>query len=90
MLPVKLFGAGTSSKSVPLSGHLWVYASKFPPDWDCTPILGQVFSDFKYAGLEGVEMMESVLRHVDVVSRVGDLIQTHGIPVTGTSYNAAM
>lgn len=90
MLPVKLFGAGTSSKRVPLSGHLWVYASKFPPDWDCTPILDQVFSDFKYAGLEGVEMMESILRHTDVVSRVGDLIQTYGIPVTGTSYNAAM
>lgn len=88
--PEKLPGTEILNKKVTLSGHLWVYASKFPPDWDCTPILDQVFSDFKYAGLEGVEMMESNLRHADVVSRVGDLIQKYEIPVTGSSYYADM
>lgn len=90
LYPARLFGAASLKGGVPLSGHLWVYASKFPPNWDCTPILEQVFSDFKYAGLEGVELMESNLRHADVVSRVGELIQQYEMPVTGTSYNAAM
>eukprot|EP01034_Spumella_vulgaris_P005034 gene5034-6424_t len=33
-----------------LSAHLWVYASKYPPDWNCTPVLDQVFSEIKAAG----------------------------------------
>lgn len=79
-----------NGNEVVLSGHLWVYASKFPPDWDCTPILDQVFRDFRYAGLSGVEVMESILRHDDVVPRVGDLIQKYNMPVTGTSYYGDM
>lgn len=90
IFPKPLLGATIFNNKVPLSGHLWVYASKFPPDWDCTPILDQVFSDFKYAGLQGVEMMESNLRHADVVSKVGDLIQQYELPVTGSSYYADM
>jgi sugar phosphate isomerase/epimerase len=89
-LPEELLGADSFNNKVSLSGHVWVYASKFPPDWDCSPILDQVFSDFKYAGLEGVELMESNLRHEDVVSRVGKLIQKYEIPVTGSSYYADM
>lgn len=90
LFPDSLFGAGTLKNKIPLSGHLWVYASKYPPDWDCTPILEQVFSDFKYAGLEGVEMMESNLRHEDVITKVGELIQKYQMPVTGSSYYADM
>lgn len=78
------------SEKVPLSGHLWLYASKFPPDWDCTPILEQVFKDFKSAGLEGIEVMESILRHDDVVPRVGELIKKYDIPITGSSYYGDM
>src|SRR3978361_1768486 len=55
--------------TVPISGHLWVYASKYPPDWDCTPILDTVWSDFKYAGMGGVEVMEIILRHADAEER---------------------
>lgn len=78
-------------KKVILSGHLWVYASRFsPPDWDCTPILDEVFSDFKYAGLAGVEMMEGHLRHDDSVQRIGDMAQKYGVPVTGISYYGDM
>jgi sugar phosphate isomerase/epimerase len=90
LLPTGLSGGIAAQSAVPLSGHLWVYASKFPPDWDCTPILDEVFRDFKYAGLQGVEMMEVHLRHADVVPRVKELIQKHGVPVTGTSYNGDM
>ncbi len=75
---------------VPLYAHLWVYASRYPPDWDCTPILDDVFSDLKYAGLQGVELMEILLRHNDAVARLTDLIQKHALPVTGTSYYGDM
>ncbi|MEX0928873.1 MAG: TIM barrel protein, partial [Balneolales bacterium] len=43
-----------------------------------------------YAGLMGVEMMESILRHDDVVPRVGELIEKYDMPVTGTSYYGDM
>jgi sugar phosphate isomerase/epimerase len=79
-----------SAAKVPVYGHLWVYASRYPPDWDCTPILNEVFSDLKYAGIEGVELMEILLRHDDAVSRLNELIGKHQLPVTGTSYYGDM
>lgn len=79
-----------TSGRVQVCGHLWVYASRYPPNWDCTPILEQVFSDFKYAGIEGLEMMELNLRHADVVSRAKELIDKYNVPVTGTSYSGDM
>lgn len=82
--------AANNSGRVQVCGHLWVYASRYPPDWDCTPILEQVFSDFKYAGIEGVEMMETNLRHHDIVERAKTLIDKYKVPVTGTSYSGNM
>jgi len=78
------------SNTVPVYAHLWVYASRYPPDWDCTPIMDTVFSDLKYAGLQGVEVMEIHLRHDDAVSRFKELIQKYSLPVTGTSYYGNM
>jgi sugar phosphate isomerase/epimerase len=85
-----LLAADVDSRKVPLFAHLWVYASKYPPNWDCTPVLDQVFSDLKYAGLQGVELMEVLLRKDDAVSRLKELIQKHRLPVSGTSYNGEM
>lgn len=84
------FAQKSSSLAVPLYAHCWVYASRYPPDWDCTPILDDVFSDLKYAGFQGVELMEIILRHDDAVARLKELSQKHSLPVTGTSYNANM
>jgi sugar phosphate isomerase/epimerase len=78
------------SSKVPLYGHLWVYASRYPPNWDCTPILDEVFSDLKYAGLQGVELMEIILRNEGSVTRLKELVQKHSLPVVGTSYNGDM
>ncbi len=75
---------------VTLDAHLWVYASRYPPNWDCTPILDEVFSDLKYAGFAAVEVMESILRHDDSVNRLNQLIEKHSLPVRGTSYYADM
>ena len=83
--------AGCSRRhSVRVNGHLWIYASKFPPNWDSTPVLDQVFRDFKYAGIEGVELMEVNLRRPDAIANIGALIEKHDLPVTGSSYNADM
>lgn len=79
-----------SATRVPVYGHLWVYASRYPPDWDATPILDQVFSDLKYAGIEGVEIMEVNLKEEASVGRFRELIQRYGLPVSGSSYNANM
>lgn len=79
-----------AENTVPVYGHLWVYASRYPPDWDCTPILDDIFSDLKYAGIEGVEVMEVLLRHNDAVNRFNELIHKYNLPVVGTSYYADM
>ncbi len=71
---------------IPISGHLWVYASNFPPNWDCTPILENIFKDFSFSGLDGVELMEGQLRHKDSVLRINKYIKSYNVPVTGASY----
>ncbi|MGB6153144.1 MAG: sugar phosphate isomerase/epimerase [Pricia sp.] len=76
----------TAMKSIPINAHLWVYASKFPPDWDCTPVLPIIFSDLSYAGMNGLELMEGQLRHDDSVKRLNELIEKHNVPVSGCSY----
>lgn len=77
-------------KKVKLCAHLWVYASKFPPNWDPTPVLDDVFSDLQYAGFAGIELMDSVLRHDDSVLRLKALINKYNIGVSGSSYTASM
>lgn len=71
---------------VPVNAHLWIYASKFPPHWDATPVLETIFSDLSYAGIEGLELMESILRHDDAVERLNRLSRKYNLPVSGSSY----
>jgi sugar phosphate isomerase/epimerase len=77
-------------EKVPVYAHLWVYASRYPPNWDCTPMLDEVFSDLAYAGYNGVEIMEPILRHDDAVQRLLDLQGKHKIALAGTSYSGNM
>lgn len=90
MLGKHAFALTIPPNKVPLYAHLWVYASRFPPNWDCTPILDTVFSELKYAGLQGVELMESILRQDGAVARLNDMVHKYGLPVTGTSYYGDM
>lgn len=76
--------------AVPLYGHLWVYASKYPPDWDCTPVLDTAFNDIKNAGFAGIELMESIVRHDDAVNRLNELKDKYKLPVVGSSYYGDM
>ena len=73
-------------RQIKVNAHLWVYASKFPPNWDCTPILDTVFSDLSYAGIDGLELMEANLRHYDSVEKLKSLIEKYNLPVSGSSY----
>jgi sugar phosphate isomerase/epimerase len=80
----------TSLSKTKVNGHLWVYASKFPPNWDVTPNLETVFADLSYAGIDGVELMESTLRYDDSVSRINGFIKKYNLPVAGTSYGVGL
>jgi sugar phosphate isomerase/epimerase len=81
--------APDKGKKVRVGGHVWVYSAA-QPNYDCTPVMEQVFSDFRYAGIEGVELMERNLRHADAVDRLSSLWEKYGVPVMGASYGANM
>jgi sugar phosphate isomerase/epimerase len=72
-----------------VGGHPWVYAAKLP-GYDFTPVLPQIFSDFRYAGLAGVELMHIALRHDDAVERIGELSRESQLPVIGMSFDGLM
>jgi sugar phosphate isomerase/epimerase len=66
-----------------------VYAAPLP-GFDITPVLDRIFADLSYAGIDGVELMDTAMRHADVVSRVRDLSRRYNLPVIGASYQASM
>ena len=72
-----------------MPAHVWVYAAS-QPGYDVTPVLEQIFADMSYAGMDGVELMHTALRHPDAVERIGELSLRHKLPVAGTSYDARM
>src|ERR1017187_4127584 len=73
-----------------LSAHMWVYASKYPPDWDATPVLETVFSDLQKSGFDGLEVMDVILRHDDSVERLKRLEKQYKLPISGASYQGPM
>jgi len=83
-----LTAEGKSHKVV-VGGHGWVYAAPLPGH-DYTPLLEQIFSDFKYAGIEAFELMDAVLMHDDAVDRIGGLSQKYSLPILGTSFGGNM
>ncbi len=76
-------------KSVVVGAHPWVYAATLP-NYDPTPVLSQIFSDMSYAGMDGVELMDSVLKPDDSVGKVKELSDRYQLPVIGTSFGADM
>lgn len=92
LLPEILSSTGMSNlkSTIPVNGHIWVYASKFPPNWDATPNLETIFVDMSYAGLDGIELMESILRHDNAVLRINEYKEKYNISVSGSSYGVGM
>ncbi len=90
MLGMPAMNSCKSKKArVPVGGHVWVYA-KNQPGYDVSPVLPQIFSDMKFAGLDGVETMEHPLRLEETTRIIGELIDKHNLPLLGTSYGAQM
>lgn len=81
--------AALKKRKLPVGGHVWVYA-KDQPGYDVSPVLPQIFSDMKYAGLDGVETMEHPLRNEETTERIGELIEKYQIALLGSSYGANM
>ncbi|MHC4240893.1 MAG: sugar phosphate isomerase/epimerase family protein [Planctomycetota bacterium] len=81
---------GNSSKTrITVGAHVWVYAAK-QPEYNVTPVLPQIFSDLKYAQIDGVELMHNVLRKRETVERIGELSEKYELPVIGTSFSGPM
>jgi sugar phosphate isomerase/epimerase len=81
--------AAAKKRLVPVAAHPWVYAAT-QPNYDITPVLGQIFADMQYAGLDGIELMHNVLRSDATVKQIAELSEQHRLPVIGTSYGASM
>lgn len=84
-----LLAADAAGKKVPVGAHPWVYAAK-QPGYELTPILDPIFADMSYAGMEGIELMHSVLRPDDAEERIRKLSAQHRLPVIGASFGGAM
>jgi len=87
----KIVGAvgDSNKKRITVGAHVWVYAAK-QPEYNVTPVLPQIFSDLKYAQIDGIELMHNVLRKRETVERIGDLSQKYELPVIGTSFGGDM
>jgi sugar phosphate isomerase/epimerase len=77
------------AKRVLVSAQCWVYAAPLPGH-DYTPILDQIFSDLKYAGIDTFELMDVAMRQPNAVERIGELSQKYSLPVLGSSFEGAM
>jgi sugar phosphate isomerase/epimerase len=81
--------SGVEAKKVIVSGCAWNHALD-QTNYDITPILDTVFADMEYAGVTGVEMMQTTLRPDNAVDRLAALAEKHRMPVIGASFVGAM
>jgi len=86
---VRARSAIPQTQNVLIGGHAWVYAAPLP-GYDYTPVLEQIFSDFKYARIDAFELMDTALLYDDAVDRIGALSLKYSIPILGTSFEADM
>lgn len=77
----------SAAPKVPVGAHVWVYAAR-QPERDPTLVLDQVFRELGAAGLDGIELMQAVLRHDGTVDRVRELSARYRLPVIGCSWSA--
>lgn len=80
---------GSETRKVVVGGCAWIHALD-QPKYDITPILDAVFADMEYAGMEGIEVMQTTLRPENAVERLGALVEKHQMPVIGASFVGAM
>jgi hypothetical protein len=76
---------GADTKRVTVGAHPWGYAAT-QPNYNITRVLGQIFADMRYAGMDGIELMHTALRADGAVERIGELSVKHALPVLGTLF----
>jgi sugar phosphate isomerase/epimerase len=81
--------ASAQRSGVTVGAHPWVFAARQPGN-DLTPILDQVFREIGSAGVDGIELMHTVLMPDGSVERVRELSKRYRLPVIGTSWSAPM
>ena len=81
--------AAPKSKKSLVGCHGWVYAAPIP-NHDYTPVIEQIFSDFRYAGIDAFELMDAALMHDDAVDRISVLSYKYSLPILGSSFGANM
>lgn len=74
---------------VVVGANPWVYAAK-QPNCDILPILPEIFSDMRYAGMDGIELMHTCLRPDNAVEQIAELSQKHRLSIIGTSFGGEM
>jgi sugar phosphate isomerase/epimerase len=90
VIPSKAFLMDAKKKGLLVSAHVWPYSSQFRPNYDCSPIMEQVFMELKSAGFDGVELQDVNFQSEDSVSRISALIKKYELPVTGSSFSGDM
>jgi sugar phosphate isomerase/epimerase len=84
----KIQGGNTKRKII-VGAQVWIYASTLP-QYDVSPVLGQIFSDMSFAGFDGIETMDTPLRSTTYTMQIKELIDQYKIELIGTSYGGAM
>lgn len=74
---------------IKICAHPYAY-TRMREDRDLWPQLDQIFADFKAAGLDGIELMHTVLEPDEAVERIGNLSAEHELAVIGTSFGGNM
>ena len=85
-LPLAL---AAQSQRVRVGAHLWLFAAK-QPNYDPTSVLDEIFQQMADAGLDGIELMHRTLLPGNSVARLKAISARHSLPITGTSWSAAL
>ncbi len=81
--------AQEKTAKVVVGANPWVYAAR-RPGYDITDILPKIFADMRYAGMDGIELMQTNLQSKDAVERIGHLSQKHRLSIIGASFEGNM
>jgi sugar phosphate isomerase/epimerase len=74
---------------VKICAHPYAY-TKLREDHDLYAQADLIFADFEKAGLDGIELMHTMLEADEAVERLGALSAQHDMPIIGTSFGMNM
>jgi len=78
-----------ASRKVPVGAHIWVYSAR-QPGADATPVLEQAFRELSAAGMDAIELTNTVVMREGAVERIQDYSKRYELPVVGSSWSGSM